>query len=72
ALASRPAFVLADEPTANLDSESAESFLDLMEDLNLTSGMTFLFSTHDARVIKRAHRVITLRDGAIFSDEKRK
>ncbi|MGD9899068.1 MAG: ABC transporter ATP-binding protein [Calditrichaceae bacterium] len=72
ALASRPSFVLADEPTANLDSESAESLLDLMEELNQTSGMTFLFSTHDARVIKRAHRVITLRDGAIFSDEKRK
>ncbi|MGD9488715.1 MAG: ABC transporter ATP-binding protein [Calditrichaceae bacterium] len=71
ALASRPAFVLADEPTANLDSESAESLLDLMEELNQSSGMTFLFSTHDARVIKRAHRVITLKDGAIFSDEKR-
>jgi len=68
ALASTPSFVLADEPTANLDSVSADSLLDLMEDLNHDHKMTFVFSTHDSRVIQRAHRVITLRDGAIESD----
>jgi len=70
ALASRPSFVLADEPTANLDSESAESLLDLMEELNEKYEMTFIFSTHDAKVIKRARRVVTLEDGAIHSDVK--
>jgi putative ABC transport system ATP-binding protein len=70
ALASRPSFVLADEPTANLDSASAESLLDLMEELNKTYEMTFIFSTHDAKVIKRARRVVTLEDGAIHSDVK--
>jgi putative ABC transport system ATP-binding protein len=69
ALASTPSFVLADEPTANLDSVSADSLLDLMEDLNHKHGMTFVFSTHDNRVIQRAHRVITLRDGAVESDK---
>jgi putative ABC transport system ATP-binding protein len=69
ALASKPSFVLADEPTANLDSVTANNLLDLMEVLNKKHKMTFVFSTHDARVIKRAHRVITLRDGAIESDE---
>jgi len=69
ALASTPSFVLADEPTANLDSASAESLLDLMEDLNHKHNMTFVFSTHDSRVIKRAHRVITLQDGKIKADE---
>lgn len=68
ALASRPAFVLADEPTANLDSKTAESLLDLMEDLNKDFGITFIFSTHDAKVIRRARRVITLEDGLITSD----
>jgi len=71
ALASRPKFVLADEPTANLDSKSAESLLDIMEKLNHGEGMTFIFSTHDARVMKRAHRVITLEDGKVVSDEVR-
>jgi putative ABC transport system ATP-binding protein len=65
ALASKPSFVLADEPTANLDSVTADSLLNLMEELNQKHTMTFIFSTHDARVIQRAHRVITLRDGAI-------
>ncbi len=65
ALASRPAFVLADEPTANLDSTSAESLLDLMEELNEKNAMTFIFSTHDPRVMKRARRIITLLDGKI-------
>ncbi|MFA6469086.1 MAG: ABC transporter ATP-binding protein [Bacteroidota bacterium] len=68
ALASRPDFILADEPTANLDSHTAESLLDLMEDLNKEYGMTFLFSTHDSKVIRRARRVITLVDGMITSD----
>lgn len=70
ALASRPAFVLADEPTANLDSESAESLLDLMEDLNKKFDMTFIFSTHDARVMNRARRIIKLVDGKITEDVK--
>jgi len=69
ALASTPSFVLADEPTANLDSVSADSLLDLMENLNRDHKMTFVFSTHDSRVIQRAHRVITLRDGAVESDK---
>ncbi len=68
ALASHPAFVLADEPTANLDSHTAESLLDVMEDLNKNNGITFVFSTHDAKVIQRARRVITLEDGHITSD----
>jgi putative ABC transport system ATP-binding protein len=69
ALASQPSFVLADEPTANLDSVSAESLLNLMEDLNHKHNMTFVFSTHDQRVIKRAHRIVTLQDGKINKDE---
>jgi len=68
ALASKPSFVLADEPTANLDSVTANNLLDIMEKLNKEHKMTFIFSTHDARVIKRAHRVVTLRDGTIESD----
>ena len=68
ALASHPAFVLADEPTANLDSASAESLLDLMEELNGKYEMTFIFSTHDAKVMKRAKRIVTLVDGKIDSD----
>jgi putative ABC transport system ATP-binding protein len=68
ALASHPAFVLADEPTANLDSESTSALLDLMDELNRKYNMTFIFSTHDARVIKRARRVITLEDGMIKPD----
>lgn len=71
ALASHPNFVLADEPTANLDSTSAESLLDLMEELNKKFEMTFIFSTHDAKVMKRARRIVTLVDGHIDKDEKR-
>jgi putative ABC transport system ATP-binding protein len=71
ALASKPQFVLADEPTANLDSVSAANLLDIMEKLNHEENMTFIFSTHDQRVIDRAHRVITLTDGRVVSDEKR-
>lgn len=69
ALASRPSFVLADEPTANLDSVAAESLLEIMENLNRERSMTFVFSTHDSRVMKRAHRILTLEDGLITSDK---
>jgi putative ABC transport system ATP-binding protein len=68
ALASRPKFVLADEPTANLDSYSAMQLLDIMARLNKDEEMTFLFSTHDERVIERARRVVTLVDGALHED----
>lgn len=68
ALASQPSFVLADEPTANLDSVTADALLDLMEKLNEEHKMTFIFSTHDQRVIDRAHRVVTLKDGMIEND----
>ena len=68
ALASKPQFVLADEPTANLDSKSAATLLDIMALLNSQENITFLFSTHDQRVIERARRVITLTDGRILSD----
>jgi len=68
ALASKPAFVLADEPTANLDSKSTTQLLDIMAKLNEEEGMTFVFSTHDQRVIDRAKRVVTLEDGKIVSD----
>lgn len=68
AIASHPSFVLADEPTANLDSISAEGLLDIMSELNQRFGMTFIFATHDIKVIKRVKRVITLEDGKIKSD----
>jgi putative ABC transport system ATP-binding protein len=71
ALASRPKFVLADEPTANLDSRSASTLLEIMEKLNHEEKITFIFSTHDVRVVKMAHRVITLEDGRVVSDEVR-
>lgn len=71
ALASKPKFILADEPTANLDSRSTANLLDIMAKLNKEENMTFIFSTHDQRVIDRARRVITLEDGKIISDEKR-
>ncbi|MBS1524181.1 MAG: ABC transporter ATP-binding protein [Bacteroidetes bacterium] len=68
ALASKPRFVLADEPTANLDSQSASNLLDIMAKLNKEEDITFLFSTHDQRVIDRARRVVRLVDGKIVSD----
>jgi putative ABC transport system ATP-binding protein len=71
ALASRPKFVLADEPTANLDSKSSTTLLEIMEKLNHEEKITFIFSTHDARVVKMAHRVINLEDGRVISDEVR-
>ena len=71
ALASHPKFILADEPTANLDSASAANLLDMMARMNREEGMTFIFSTHDQRVIDKARRVVTLEDGMIKSDEVR-
>jgi len=71
ALASKPKFVLADEPTANLDSKSTENLLDIMEQLNKEEKITFIFSTHDQRVVNKARRVITIEDGKIISDVKK-
>jgi putative ABC transport system ATP-binding protein len=71
ALAPKPTFILADEPTANLDSKSTTSLLDIMAKLNEEEHITFVFSTHDQRVIDRAKRVVTLDDGIITHDETR-
>jgi putative ABC transport system ATP-binding protein len=71
ALASKPAFVLADEPTANLDSKSASTLLDIMVDLNRTEGTLFLFSTHDPRVVDRARRTFHLEDGRVLREERK-
>ena len=71
AIASNPAVILADEPTANVDSETAEMLLDIMEKLNRERGVTFLFSTHDPRVMNRARRVVRIVDGRIAGDEVR-
>ena len=68
ALAPKPSFILADEPTANLDSQSTANLLDMMARLNTEEHMTFIFSTHDQRVIDRARRVITIEDGKVLSD----
>ena len=68
ALAPKPSFILADEPTANLDSKSTSNLLDMMARLNEEENMTFIFSTHDQRVIDRARRVITIEDGKVLSD----
>ena len=68
AIAHKPAIVMADEPTANLDSKSAGNLLDYMEKLNTEQNITFLFSTHDQKVMDRARRVITLVDGKIADD----
>ena len=68
AIAADPAVVLADETTANVDSETAENLLTMMEKLNQTRGVTFLFSTHDPRVMERARRVVRLVDGRLDSD----
>ncbi len=65
ALVTEPQLVLADEPTANLDSNTSEQILDLMEELNRTRGVTFLFSTHDPRVMRRARRVVRIADGVL-------
>jgi putative ABC transport system ATP-binding protein len=71
ALVKKPSLVLADEPTANLDSQNGREVLDLMLKLNQKLGATFIFSTHDRMVIDFARRVITLKDGTIVADEKR-
>lgn len=68
ALANHPAVVFADEPTANLDSRTADEILDLMRKLNEESAVAFLFATHDPRVVERAKRVISLTDGRITED----
>ena len=68
ALASKPKFILADEPTANLDSKSTENLLDIMEKLNKEENITFIFSTHDARVVNKARRIITIEDGKVIED----
>jgi len=70
ALASKPKFVLADEPTANLDSKSTNNLLDIMLKLNEVEGTTFIFSTHDSRVMQRAHRLISLEDGKVQQDQR--
>lgn len=68
ALASKPKFILADEPTANLDSKSTDNLLEIMEKLNREENITFVFSTHDQRVVSKARRVITIQDGLVVSD----
>lgn len=68
ALASKPKFILADEPTANLDSKATEDLLDMMAEMNKKHNITFIFSSHDQRVINRARRLITLTDGQVTED----
>jgi putative ABC transport system ATP-binding protein len=68
ALSIRPSVVLADEPTANLDTENGKQVMDIMAKLNKETGTTFVFATHDPRVIKYATRVVTLRDGLIVAN----
>lgn len=70
ALASEPKFILADEPTANLDSTSTNELLEIMQKMNKDSNTTFLFSTHDQRVVDKARRIITIDDGKVASDEE--
>ena len=68
ALASKPQFILADEPTANLDSHATSKLLDIMKKLNKEERTTFIFATHDQRVVDKARRIITLVDGKVVSD----
>jgi putative ABC transport system ATP-binding protein len=68
ALSMHPSLVLADEPTANLDTENGKQVMDIMQKLNTDTGVTFVFATHDPRVIKYARRVVTLRDGLIVEN----
>ena len=72
AVASKPALVLADEPTANLDSVASEALLDVMYELNQELGVTFVFATHDSRVMERSRRLVRMVDGAVDSDETRR
>jgi putative ABC transport system ATP-binding protein len=69
ALAASPALILADEPTANLDTPNGKQVMDIMTRLNQETGVTFVFATHDPRVIEYARRVVTLRDGLIVENE---
>jgi putative ABC transport system ATP-binding protein len=69
AMVSRPAIILADEPTANLDSTTSGALLDMMHELNRKTGMTFVFSTHDGNIMERAQRLVTLKDGQVAGDE---
>ncbi len=71
AMVSQPELILADEPTANLDSQTGAALLEMMRDLNRKTGMTFIFSTHDPMVRERADRVITLKDGRVVDDRRR-
>jgi putative ABC transport system ATP-binding protein len=71
AIAANPAVVLADEPTANVDSETAEKLLDIMDKLNVERGITFIFSTHDPRVMEHAKRIVRVVDGRVDSDERK-
>ena len=71
AVVSKPALVLADEPTANLDSTASEALLEVMEELNRKLGVTFVFATHDGRVMERSRRLVQMVDGCIESDETR-
>ena len=70
ALSINPALVLADEPTANLDTENGKQVMDIMQRLNKETGVTFVFATHDPRVINYANRIVTLQDGLIQKDSK--
>jgi len=70
ALAPKPMLILADEPTANLDTENGRQVMDIMKRLNKETGVTFVFATHDPRVINYADRVVTLQDGLIEKDSK--
>jgi putative ABC transport system ATP-binding protein len=70
ALAPKPTLILADEPTANLDTENGKQVMDLMAKLNKETGVTFVFATHDPRVIKYASRIVTLQDGKLQKDDK--
>jgi len=72
AMVSKPRLILADEPTANVDSKTGAELLDMMRDLNEKTGMTFVFSTHDKMIMERARRVITLKDGLIAEDVVKK
>jgi putative ABC transport system ATP-binding protein len=67
----KPLMVLADEPTANLDSTTGGKILDVMREINSREGTTFLFSTHDQRIMEHARRIVSIQDGAIIGDEKK-
>jgi len=71
AMVSKPSIILADEPTANLDSKTGADLLDMMKELNEQQNMTFVFSTHDPKIMERARRIIRLVDGRIVDDERR-